>query len=241
MIIIPAIDLSEGQVVRLRQGDMRQKTVYSADPVAQAQTWEDQGAEVIHIVDLDGAVKGQTANLDAVENIVEKVRIPVEMGGGLRTAADVGQVLDLGVQWAIMGTAALHDRPQLEQAVGQFGERIIVGIDARDGKVAIEGWTESSEVAAVDLARQMEQLGVQRLICTDIATDGMLRGPNIAAMRSLAETVGIPIIASGGISSIADIRALTELEPLGIIGCIIGRALYDGTLSLSEALSAAAE
>ena len=159
------------------------------------------------------------------------------MGGGLRTVDDVTQVLALGVHWAIMGTAALHDRPQVEEALARFGERIIVGIDARDGRVAVEGWTEGSDTDAVELARQMEQLGVERLICTDIATDGMLRGPNIEAMRGLAEAVQIPIIASGGVSTTEDICALRELEPLGVIACIIGRALYDGTLSLSKALA----
>ncbi len=225
----------------MRQGDMRQKTVYSDDPAAQAQLWEQQGAEVIHIVDLDGAISGYPANLDGVENIVENVGVPVEMGGGLRTADDVAQVLAIGVRWAIMGTAALRDRPELEEALDRFGERIIVGIDARDGKVTVEGWTEGSEIDAVFLARQMEELGVERLICTDIATDGMLQGPNLAAMRTLAEAVQIPIIASGGVSTTQDIRALRELEPLGVIGCIIGRALYDGTLSLGEALAAASQ
>jgi len=153
----------------------------------------------------------------------------------------VAAVLELGVQWAIMGTAALRDRPQLEEALARFGERIIVGIDARDGKVAIEGWTEASQVDTVELARQMEQSGVQRLICTDIATDGMLRGPNIEAMGAMAEAVQIPIIASGGVSSVKDIRALRELEPLGVIACIIGRALYDGSLSLAEAIAAASK
>jgi len=228
-------------VVRLRQGDMRQKTVYSDDPAAQAQLWEQQGAEVIHIVDLDGAISGYPANLDGVENIVENVGVPVEMGGGLRTADDVAQVLAIGVRWAIMGTAALRDRPELEEALDRFGERIIVGIDARDGKVTVKGWTEGSQVDAVFLARQMEELGVQRLICTDIATDGMLQGPNLAAMRRICEAVQIPIIASGGVSTTDDIRALRELEPLGVIGCIIGRALYDGTLSLGEALAAASQ
>ena len=238
MIVIPAIDLSDGQVVRLRQGDMRQKTVYSADPAAQARIWEEQGAQIIHVVDLDGAVAGQSRNLAAVEKIVENVGIPVEIGGGLRTVEDVGRVIDLGVRWAIMGTSALRDRPQLQEALRRFGEQIIVGIDARDGRVAVEGWTEGSEVDAVVLARQMEELGVHRLICTDIASDGMLRGPNLAAMRRVAEAVQIPIIASGGVSTAEDIQALRELEPLGVVGCIIGRALYDGALSLPEAIAA---
>ncbi len=239
MLIIPAIDLSAGQVVRLAQGDMQKKTVYSIDPVATARRWADEGAQLLHVVDLDGAVSGQPANLGAVAEIVAAIDIPVELGGGLRTSDDVRKVLDIGVQYAIMGTAALHNRAELEAAVAQFGDRIIVGIDARDGKVAVEGWTEGSDIDAAQLAQQMEQLGVQRLICTDIATDGMLSGPNVVAMRQLCAAVDIPIIASGGVSSVEDIKALRALEPLGLLGCIVGRALYTGDLALSEALTAA--
>lgn len=239
MIIFPAIDLSEGKVVRLRQGDMAQKTVYADDPAAQARAWQDQGAEALHLVDLDGAMAGESCNLAAVEKIVETVSIPCELGGGLRTAEQVARVLDLGVQWAIMGTSALRDRPELEAALAQFGERVIVGLDAKGGLVAVEGWVEASSVNAYELAREVERLGVGRIIFTDIATDGMLRGPNLAAMRQMCETVSVPVIASGGVTTGEDVQALGKLEPLGLLGCIIGRALYDGSLSLPEALAAA--
>ncbi len=239
MLIIPAIDLSEGQVVRLARGDMKQKTVYSDDPVAMARRWADEGAQILHVVDLDGAVSGQSMNLDAVAEIVEAIDIPVELGGGLRTVEDVQNVLELGVQWAIMGTAALRNCSELEAVIAQFGDRITVGIDARDGKVAVEGWTAGSDVDAVQLAQQMEQLGVERLICTDIATDGMLSGPNVAAMRQFCQAVDIPIVASGGVSSVKDVKALRELETQGLLGCIVGRALYTGDLALPEAIAAA--
>ena len=239
MLVIPAIDLSNGQVVRLARGDMNEKTVYGDDPAAIARRWADEGAQVLHVVDLDGAISGKLANLDAVADILAAVSVPVELGGGLRTAEDVRRVLEIGVQWAIMGTAALRNRSEVEAVVADFGNRVIVGIDARDGKVAVEGWTEGSDVDAVELAEQMEQLGVRRLICTDIATDGMLTGPNVPAMRQLCEAVDIPIVASGGVSSVKDVKALRELEPLGLLGCIVGRALYTGDLSLPEAIAAA--
>ena len=239
MLVIPAIDLSEGQVVRLARGDMKQKTVYSDDPVAMARRWADAGAQILHVVDLDGAVSGKSANRAEVAKIVEAIDIPVELGGGLRTLADVQRVLDIGVRWAIMGTAALRDRSELEAAVAQFGDQIIVGIDARDGKVAFEGWTQYGEVDAIEFAQDMQRWGVQRLICTDIATDGMLIGPNLAAMRQFCAAVDIPIVASGGVSSVEDVKALRELEPLGLLGCIVGRALYTGDLALPEAIAAA--
>jgi len=239
MQVIPAIDLSEGQVVRLARGDMKQKTVYSDDPVAIARRWAEEGAQILHVVDLDGALSGKLANLDAVAKIVEAIDIPVELGGGLRTVADVQDVLALGVHWAIMGTTVLRNRSELEAAIAQFGDRIIVSIDARDGKVAVEGWTEGSDIDAIQLAQQMEQLGVQRLICTDIATDGMLTGPNLTAMSEFCAAVDIPIVASGGVSSIEDVKALRELEPQGLLGCIVGRALYTGDIALSEAIAAA--
>jgi len=238
MLILPAIDLCEGQVVRLRQGDLARKTVYSADPAAQARVWEEQGAEALHLVDLDGALAGEPRNLPAVEKIVETVRIPCELGGGLRTAEQVARVLGLGVRWAIMGTSALRHRPELEAALARFEERVIVGIDARDGLVAFQGWVEASSVSAYELAREVERLGVRRIIFTDIASDGMMRGPNLAAMRRMCEAVSVPVIASGGVTTVEDVRALRELEPVGLAGCIIGRALYDGTITLPEAIAA---
>lgn len=239
MIVIPAIDLAAGKCVRLRQGDMNQQTVYSDSPAAMARHWEEQGAEILHVVDLDGAMGGRSANLPAVEAIVGAISIPVELGGGLRTADDVRRVLGLGVQWAIMGTSALRNRPEVEAAVKRFPGQVIVGIDARDGKVAVAGWVETSEVTAVDLAREMQAIGVTRLICTDIATDGMLVGPNIASLRSIAEAVSIEVIASGGVSKLEDIVALKALAPLGVIGAITGKALYEGTLNLKAAIAAA--
>jgi len=241
MLVIPAIDLSEGQVVRLARGNMKQKTVYSDDPVAMARRWADAGAQILHVVDLDGALSGKLANLNAVAEIVAAIDVPVELRGGLRTVADVQRVLDIGVRYAIMGTTALRmrTRPELEKAIDQFGDQIIVSIDARDGKVAFEGWTQDSDMVAVEFAQQIEQLGVERLICTDIATDGMLSGPNVAAMRQFCAAVDVPIVASGGVSSVEDVKALRELEPLGLLGCIVGRALYTGDLALPEAIAAA--
>lgn len=239
MIVIPAIDLAGGKCVRLRQGDMNQQTVYSDNPADMARHWQDQGAEILHVVDLDGAMGGASANLPSIKAIVEAIDIPVELGGGLRTDEDVRRVLQLGVKWAIMGTSALRNREQVELTVSKHPGQIIVGIDARDGKVAVSGWVETSEVSAVDLAREMEALGVTRLICTDIATDGMMVGPNLESLRQLAEAVSTPIIASGGVSRLEDIVMLKALEPLGIIGAISGKALYEGTLDLAEAIAVA--
>ena len=240
MLVIPAIDLAAGQCVRLTQGDMRRKTVYHDDPAEVARWWTDQGAALIHIVDLDGAMGGSLANESSIRAIRRATQAPLEIGGGIRTADDVARVLDLGATHAIMGTTALRDPEALTQALARFPAQIIVGIDARDGRVAVEGWTESTDIAAVDLARRMGQMGVRRLIATDIATDGVLRGPNLAAMQAIAEASRVEVIASGGVSSLADIRALAELERLGVVGCIVGRALYVGAFTLPDALRAGA-
>jgi phosphoribosylformimino-5-aminoimidazole carboxamide ribotide isomerase len=238
MLVIPAIDLVDGQCVRLQRGDMARKTIFSSDPAAVAARWEESGARVLHMVDLDGAVSGESKNLTAVEQVVKRLQIPVELGGGLRTRDDVARVLDLGVHWAIMGTSALANRPELEACVAKFPGRIIVGIDARDGKVAVSGWTQTSKVSALELALQVQALGVARIIFTDIATDGMLQGPNLDSVQELAATVNVGVIASGGVTTLEDIRRLRHLEPLGVVGCIVGRALYSGTLDLREAISA---
>jgi phosphoribosylformimino-5-aminoimidazole carboxamide ribotide isomerase len=265
MLVIPAIDLSDGQVVRLTQGRMADKTVYSDDPVGVALRWQSEGAQWLHVVDLDAAILGDRDNLKTVARIVDALDIPVELGGGIRSLAAIEKVLGLGVKRVVIGTSALSQPHMVEQAVAVFGEAIAVGIDARDGRVAVKGWTQVSEMRAVELAWQMQQLGVQRLICTDIQTDGMLEGPNVEAMRAFAEAVSIPIIASGGVSRIEDVRALCELArklesrggqagtpvlPVpgsagvppasgGIEGCIVGRALYTGDLSLREAIEVA--
>lgn len=239
MLVIPAIDIAQGKCVRLQQGDMSRQTVYADNPVTMARQWEAEGAQLLHVVDLDGARDGHPVNLASIAAIVQAVDIPVELGGGLRTVADVRRVLGLGVHWAIMGTSALRQPEQLQAALAEFGDRIIVGIDAREGRVAVSGWTETSDISAVELARQMQKLGVARLICTDIATDGMMAGPNIHSLRTIAEAVDVPIIASGGVSRLEDIFALKKLEPVGVIGVIIGRALYEGTIKLAEAIAAA--
>ena len=238
MIVIPAIDLSEGRCVRLAQGDMQRKTVYSDDPAEMARLWAAGGARIIHVVDLDGAVSGERANAGALKAICEATEVPVEVGGGIRTIEDVRQVLSLGARWAILGTAALRDPDMLRAALAEFGEAVVVGIDARDGRVAVQGWTEDTGVLAMDLAQQMEALGVRRIIATDIATDGVLTGPNLPAMRALAEALGIEVTASGGVSSLEDIRALATLEPLGVTSCIVGRALYEGKFTVREATEA---
>jgi len=240
VIVIPAIDLSEGRCVRLAQGDMQRKTVYSDDPAEMARRWTDGGAEIIHVVDLDGAVSGRRANAGALAAICSATDVPVEVGGGIRAVKDVGQVLGLGARWAILGTAALRDPAMLKASLTEFGEAVVVGIDARDGRVAVQGWTEDTDVGAVDLALRMQGLGVRRIIFTDIATDGVLTGPNLPATRAMAEAVDLEVTASGGVSSFEDIRALAALEPLGVTGCIVGRALYEGKIGLPEAIAAGA-
>ncbi len=240
MDIIPAIDLSEGQCVRLRRGDMAQKTVYSDNPDEFARRWQREGASVLHIVDLDGAMAGGSRNLAAIQAIAAAVDIPVELGGGLRTVEDVRDALEVGVRWAIMGTSALRDRTSVEAAVEAFPGRIIIGIDARDGLVAVDGWVNSSDVTAVDLAAQMDALDIAKVIFTDISTDGMMSGPNVESTRALAEAISTPVIASGGVTTLDDVRAVCAIESAGVSGMIIGRALYEGTISLPEAIRVAA-
>ncbi len=238
MIIIPAIDLCEGQVVRLKRGDMAQRTVYSDDPVAVARQWADAGAEIIHVVDLDGAMAGEPRSLDALARISAAVPTPIEFGGGLRSMDHVRAAKAAGAMWIVLGTAALADRELLTAALEMLGDDLVVAIDARDGKVAVEGWQKTSAVDAADLAAEMGDLGVRRLLCTDIATDGMLTGPNLEGLRRIAEATTAEVIASGGVSALEDIVALRELEPLGIIAVIAGRALYEGRLDLGEAIAA---
>ena len=241
MLILPAIDLSEGQCVRLVRGQREAKTVYSADPVALAQRWEREGAQFLHVVDLDGAFAGEPRNLEVVAAIARAVDIPLELGGGLRTVEALEWAFACGVQRAILGTSAVADRAFLKQALARFGERLVVGIDAREGKVAVRGWGEVTAWEALDLAREMEALGVPRLIFTDIATDGTLSGPNLPALEQLVRAVDLPVIASGGVSCVADVLRLQTLEPLGLEGVIIGKALYEGTIRLAELWAALSE
>ncbi len=240
MLVLPAIDLSDGKVVRLQRGEMAAKTVYHDDPPVVARRWEAAGAEVIHVVDLDATIRGESHNAAIIRDVCNAVRIAVQLGGGLRTAEKAAEAFGLGVTRIVMGTAAVEDRAEFKRALDDFGERIVVGVDAREGLVAVRGWTRGTDIPAVEFALAMEAVGVRRLICTDIATDGMLAGPNVAGLRGVCEAVSIPVIASGGVSSLDDIRTLKELQPLGLEGVIIGRALYEGAVDLAQAIEVAA-
>ena len=239
MWIIPAIDLKDGKCVRLKQGRMQDETVYSDDPVAVARRWVDAGAEWLHVVDLDAAVAGRSRNQDCIGRIVGSAGIPVQVGGGLRTPADVDACLSLGARRAIIGTAATGDLGFLRDLCRRHPGRIAVGIDARNGRVATHGWTRTSHITAVDLARRVEGAGVAAIIFTDIHRDGMQSGPNIEETRKLAESVRLPVIASGGVGSLDHIRALLPLEDAGVVGVITGRALYSGAIEYAEARAVA--
>jgi phosphoribosylformimino-5-aminoimidazole carboxamide ribotide isomerase len=237
VILFPAIDLKDGLAVRLEQGDMARATVFHRDPAAQAQVFEAQGFEYLHIVDLDGAFAGKPVNAAAVERILAMVTIPVQLGGGIRDMATIEGWLAKGVNRVIIGTAAVRDPELVKRAARKFPARIAVGLDARDGKVAVEGWAETSELAALDVAKRFEDAGVAAIIYTDIARDGLLKGLNLDATIALAEAVSIPVIASGGLASIEDVRALLEPRARKLAGAIAGRALYDGRLDANQALS----
>lgn len=237
MIIIPAIDLKDGKCVRLEQGLMEKDTVYSDDPAAMALHWQEEGGELLHLVDLDGAFAGVPKNRAAIEAIVAAVDIPTELGGGIRDLKTIEAYLNLGIDRVILGTVAKENPALVEEACRRFAGRIVVGIDARDGLVAVRGWAEVTEKRAVDLAREMEGFGVAAIIYTDIARDGMLQGPNIEATKALAEAVSVPVIASGGVSNLQDIRNLLAIEAAGVAGVITGKAIYTGSLDLREAVA----
>jgi phosphoribosylformimino-5-aminoimidazole carboxamide ribotide isomerase len=236
VILFPAIDLKEGLAVRLEQGDMARATIFHRDPAAQARAFEQQGFEYLHIVDLDGAFAGMPMNAAAVDRILETVGIPVQLGGGVRDTATVENWLEKGIDRIIIGTAAVRDPPFVKQAARDYPGRIAVGLDARDGKVAVEGWAETSELSVLDIARRFEDVGVSAIVYTDIARDGMLQGLNLDATVALAEAIRIPIIASGGLASIEEIKELLSPRAGKLAGAIAGRALYDGRLDAAEAL-----
>ncbi|AOY59176.1 1-(5-phosphoribosyl)-5-[(5-phosphoribosylamino)methylideneamino]imidazole-4-carboxamide isomerase [Desulfococcus multivorans] len=236
MIIIPAIDIKNGKCVRLRQGRMDSETVFGEDPAAMALRWEADGAEMIHVVDLDGAVEKKPRNLVSIKRILDAVKIPIQVGGGIRDIETIEMYLSVGIRRIIIGTEAIRNPALVEEACRNHPGRIVVGIDAREGLVAIEGWTETTRIRAVELARRFEQSGVAAINFTDIHRDGMQTGPNLEATRELAESVSIPVVASGGVSTLRDIRNLMPLEPFGVIGVITGKALYAGTLNLKEAI-----
>lgn len=236
MRLYPAIDIKDGNCVRLLQGRFSDVTVYGDDPAAMAKKWEDCGGQYIHVVDLDGALKGHGVNAEAIRKICATVHVPVQTGGGIRTMEDIKAKLDCGIQRVIIGTKAVRDSEFVKRAVDTYGDRIVIGIDAKDGMVAIEGWEAVSEFTAVDFAKKMTALGVQTIVYTDIATDGTLGGSNVAAMTEMAAAVPADIIASGGIGSLEHILAL---KPSGVEGVIVGRALYTGDVDLAEAQAAA--
>ena len=238
MEIIPAIDLLDGACVRLHQGDYDQVTRFSEDPVAQALSWQSQGATRLHLVDLDGAKLGKPINDAAVRAITAALDIPVQLGGGVRSLERAEELIACGLDRVILGTVAI-EQPELVQELAQrHPGRIVVGIDANDGRVATRGWIEQSDVLATDLAKQFSAAGIAAIITTDIATDGTLAGPNLEALRTMAQCSAVPVIASGGIGCMADLLSLLPLEPLGVTGVIVGRALYDGRVDLAEAIAA---
>lgn len=236
MLVIPAIDLKAGQCVRLRQGLMDQSTVFSDDPVAMAQQWVDKGARRLHLVDLDGAFEGKPVNGEVIAAIARRFpALPIQIGGGIRTLETIEQYLNAGVSYAIIGTKAVNDPDFVKAACQQFPGHIIVGLDAKEGMVATEGWAEVSTIKAIDLARQFAGDGVDAIVYTDIARDGMMGGVNIEATVEMAQASPIPVIASGGVSKLADIKALQAQAHHGILGAITGRAIYEGSLDIAEA------
>lgn len=233
MIIYPAVDIREGKCVRLTKGEFNKETVYSDNPVEMALKWQKSGAQYLHVVDLDGARTGISQNIDVISEIAAKVGMPVQLGGGIRTIEMIETVLGKGIERVILGTSAVKNPELVKQAVKTFGKNVVIGIDAKDGMVAIEGWEKTSEFKAVDFAKKMEDLGVKTIIYTDIARDGMLNGPNLKAMEEMVNAINIDVIASGGVGKIEDIKNLKEV---GVSGAIVGRALYTGDVDLKQAI-----
>ena len=236
MILFPAIDLKNGQCVRLEQGDMARATVFNLDPAAQAQSFAAQGFEYLHVVDLDGAFAGKPINAQAVEAMLKVIKMPVQLGGGIRDLATVEAWLSKGITRVIIGTAAVRDPAFVKEAAAKFPGRVAVGLDARDGKVAVEGWAETSTVTALEIVQRFEDAGVAAIIFTDIARDGLLKGLNLDATIALADSISIPVIASGGLASIEDIKAMLLPRAKKLAGAIAGRALYDGRVDPAAAL-----
>jgi phosphoribosylformimino-5-aminoimidazole carboxamide ribotide isomerase len=236
LILFPAIDLKDGVCVRLEQGDMTRATVFNRDAAAQAVGFEAEGFEYLHVIDLDGAFAGHSVNARAIERILESVPLPVQLGGGIRDRATIASWLEKGVDRVIIGTAAVKDPDLVKQAARDWPNRIAVGLDARDGRVAVQGWAETSDLSALEIALRFEDAGVAAIIHTDISRDGLLKGLNLDATVSLADAITVPVIASGGLASMDDIRALLEPRARKLAGAIAGRALYDGRLNAVEAL-----
>jgi len=238
VIVIPAIDLKDGRCVRLRQGRMQDETVYSQEPAEVARRWAGEGAQVLHVVDLNGAVEGSPKNRAAIEAILKAVTVPVQVGGGIRTLETIETYLSSGVERVVLGTAVVRDRALLQETCSRFPGRVIVGVDARGGKVAVQGWTDVADLDAADLVGRLAGLPVYAVIYTDIARDGMLEGPNLEGLRRMVAACPVPLIASGGITHAEDLRQLRSLGPK-VIGAILGKALYEGLLDLRSAMAAA--
>lgn len=241
MIIFPAIDIRGGKCVRLFKGDFQQETVFSDSPADMARKWQAQGAEYLHLVDLDGALAGSSQNLSAIEEILKVVDIPTELGGGIRSMEQIDKLLAMGITRVILGSVAVKNPDLVREACAKYGERIVVGIDAKDGIVAVEGWGESGNIGVVELAKKMKDAGVKTIIYTDISRDGTLSGVNVEATVKLAQESGVKIVASGGVKSLDDINALKKQEAVGIEGVIAGKSIYMGTLDLAAAIKIAKE
>lgn len=241
MLVIPAIDLRGGQCVRLEQGKLDKETIFSKDPVFIAKIWQAQGAKMLHIVDLDGAFSGVSQNTKIIKKIIKAVKIPVEVGGGIRSIKTIKKMLDKGIERVVLGTVAVYDPSLLRKAIDEFGRMVVVGIDAYEGRVAIAGWKDITSVKAIELAKKLEGWGISEIIFTDIAKDGMMQGPNLANIRRMGRAINVPLIVSGGISSLKDVKKIKLLEKYGVRGMIIGKALYTGDIKLDEAIKIAEE
>ncbi len=237
MLLIPAIDLRAGRCVRLVEGKLHEETVFSEDPAAMARNWANQGARMLHIVDLDGAFAGGPRHLDEIRDILAVVDIPIQVGGGIRTMESIETLLGLGVQRVILGTAAIYEPDLVREAIDRYGDRVIVGIDGKNGMVAIEGWEATTEKTVIELGREVKAMGVSRVVFTDTRRDGTMKGPNVAATQELARQTGLKVIASGGVSSLEDLKHLVALEPDGVDSIIVGRAIYSDAFTLAEALA----
>ena len=237
MIVFPAIDIQDGKAVRLRRGDFDDVTVFADDPVALAQHWQAEGAEALHVVDLDAARTGELVHVDLLEKIVRAVEIPVQYGGGIRSDKSLALVAGLGVRWVVMGTAAITAQELLADAVNWLGDRLVVGMDCTDGMVATHGWQQRTQMTAVRFVRILEEYGVKRVVYTDTARDGMLGGPNLISLRDLAEMTSLELVCSGGVALLDDLRRLTRIKAPNIVGVIVGRALYEQAFTLADALA----